>query len=199
MTTNGSDAATLAAMEVMKALQPLSAEEKARVLRSAAALHEIPWGRSSAAGSPDRVDPTGKAARAEEEPAQDQEDEPGTREKNQGKRLSIVEFLGNKAAATNPQRIAVFASYHERVVGKDKFSRDDLEKYFAAAKLAKPQNYVRDFSKAVAEGWIHEDGADSYLTQAGERAVDAGFGGKGKARGRAVAEKPRKGKKGSTE
>ncbi len=195
MTTAGTDAATQAAMDVMKALQPLTPEEKARVLRSAAALHEIPWGRSSGV----ETDGGKRSARAEATGEDSTDDEPTNSDRTPGKRLSIVEFLASKAPATNPQRIAAFASYHERVIGKDKFSREDLEKYFAAAKLAKPQNYTRDFSKAVAEGWIHEDGAESYLTQAGERIVAAGFGGKGKARGRAVADKPRKGKKEASE
>jgi hypothetical protein len=51
---------------------------------------------------------------------------------------------------------------------------------------APKKNFSRDFAKAVKEGWIHENGDKSYLTQSGENAVAAGFSGKAKARGRSA-------------
>jgi hypothetical protein len=168
---------TAAATAVMKALEPLSVEERARVLHSAAALHGIGLSRASSPSA------------GQEAP--DLEDgghgnDLGGKGPN-AKRLSIVEFLRQKDPATNSQRIAAFAFYREHVEGKPTFARGDLEHYFATAKLAKPGNYDRDFSGAIREGWIHEDGSESYLTQGGERAVREGFGGKAKPRGATVA------------
>jgi hypothetical protein len=166
---------TLAATAVMKALEPLSSEERARVLHSAAALHGISFSRRSGGT-------TGPESDKVSEGGQDAVEEAG-----QGKRLSIVEFLRQKEPVTNSQRIAAFAFYREHVEKKGNFARGDLEHYFALAKLAKPGNYDRDFAGAVREGWVHEDGSESYLTQGGERAVREGFGGKAKPRGRTVA------------
>ena len=46
---------------------------------------------------------------------------------------------------------------------------------FGKAKEPPPANYDRDFAAAVGEGWIHEDGAESYLTSKGLEAVEAGL------------------------
>jgi hypothetical protein len=92
--------------------------------------------------------------------------------------LSLVEVIEEKKPATNPQRIAVFAFYRERVQGQPRFSRHDLESYFADARVSPPANYDRDFNSAVKQGWIHEDDDQSYLTTKGIEAVEAGFGGK---------------------
>jgi hypothetical protein len=166
---------TAAATAVMTALEPLSAEERARVLYSAAALHGIslsPRSGGSAGPGPPEVSEGGHEL---------------VEDAGKGKRLSIVEFLRQKEPVTNSQRIAAFAFYREHVEKKGNFARGDLEHYFALAKLAKPGNYDRDFAGAVREGWVHEDGSESYLTQGGERVVREGFGGKAKPRGRAVA------------
>jgi hypothetical protein len=162
---------TEAAAVVMAALEPLSPEERSRVLQSAAALHGISMGMTYARQVVDAMNQPQPVAG--------------------GKRLSIVEFLEQKAPATNAQRIACFAFYREHVDGQPKFARSDLEHYFADAKLPRPGNYDRDFSGAAREGWIHEDGAESYLTQKGERAVVQGFDGKARPRG-ATASKKRK-------
>jgi hypothetical protein len=91
---------------------------------------------------------------------------------------SLIELTQEKDPATNPQRIAVFAYYRERVQGLPRFSRGDLETYFADARLQPPGNYDRDFTTAVQQGWIHEADDQSYLTTKGIEAVEAGFGGK---------------------
>lgn len=109
--------------------------------------------------------------------------------------LSIVELIRDKSPATNSQRIALFAYYRERVEGLPRFSREDLRGYFAMAKEPPPGNYDRDFSAAAKQGWIHEDGAESYLTSRGLETVEAGFGGKGAPRGRSVADSRKKAKK----
>jgi hypothetical protein len=109
------------------------------------------------------------------------------------RQLSLVEYMNTKEPVTNGQRIAVFAAYREEIEKKGNFAKGDLEGYFAKAKLAAPgNNYTRDYKKAVSEGWIHDDGANSYLTQTGQRAVAAGFGGKAKPRGKAAKKAARK-------
>lgn len=162
---------TEAAAAVMKALEPLSQDERVRVLDSTSALYGVvDSARRSKAGAGD-------------EDMHEIRNEPGGRVRTREKPLSIVEFLAEKKPVTNAQRIACFAHYRENVEGKPNFARGDLETYFSTAKLAKPGNYDRDFSSAAREGWIHEDGASSYLTQNGERAVAQGFEGKAKPRG----------------
>jgi hypothetical protein len=109
--------------------------------------------------------------------------------------LSPRELIQEKQPTTNAQKIALFAYYREKVEGLARFSRNDLEDYFAKAKEPPPGNYHRDFQAAVSLGWIYEDGADSYLTTKGLEAVEAGFGGKAQPRGSAVAK--RGGRKGA--
>lgn len=92
------------------------------------------------------------------------------------------------------QRIACFAYYRDKIEGQELFSSLELAPYFKQAKLAAPgSNYARDFNNAVREGWIHDDGPKSYLTRKGEQAVEAGFGGKTKPRGRNAGKKKRVG------
>jgi len=86
--------------------------------------------------------------------------------------------MQEKNPVTNPQRIAVFAYYRERVQGLPRFSRRDLEGYFADARVPPPANYDRDFNAAVQQGWIHEADDQSYLTTKGIEAVEAGFAGR---------------------
>ena len=175
MSASDTDPVTSAAAAVMKALQPLESDERQRVLDASAAL----FGLSAPRRTRDTPEP--------EDP-----DEPET-PANSGtskKRQSVVEFLDTKVPATNSQRLACFAYYREHVEGKGQnFAKADLKPYFHSAKLAAPGNFDRDFREAVSASWIHEDGEKSYLTQAGERAVKAGFGGKGRPRGAAVAKR----------
>lgn len=166
------DNATKAAMAVMAALQPLSAEEKLRVLQSAAALFGVqafpvlpnitPAPQNSVnAGAPSAVSSTGNVSAPP------------------SKRVSLVELIKEKSPATNYQRIACFAYYREKYEGKPNFSSIDLAGYFSQAKLPAPgPNYARDYNSAVKQAWIHDDEAKSYLTQEGEAAVEAGFDGK---------------------
>ncbi|HJQ52713.1 MAG TPA: hypothetical protein VJ825_02610 [Gemmatimonadaceae bacterium] len=162
---------TAAATAVMKTLENLSNEERERVLQSVSTLYGI---------APISISP-------EEREQQNLQNggELSRQPTHKGKRQSVVEFLNEKQPATNSQRIALFAAYREQIEAKGSaFARRDLEPYFASAKLPNPgRNYDRDFVKAVKAGWIHEDGANSYLTQAGETAVKKGFGGKASPRG----------------
>jgi hypothetical protein len=175
---------TAAANSVMQALSTLSDDERGRVLQSAAALYGLSVRTSPRSQQGSATEKEGDAGFEANEGNRNQIDDGG-------KRQSVVEFLKEKAPATNSQRIACFAYYREHVEGKGtKFARRDLEPYFALAKLASPgKNYGRDYTDAVKEGWIHDDGADSYLTQGGENEVSAGFGGKAKPRGPQAAQR----------
>lgn len=175
---------TDAASAVFQVLQPLAAEERARVIQAASAL----FGVSASAPQPKGGTP---------DAPQDVNGDQGGQDKRNGKRQSLVEFLTETQPATNSQRIACFAHYREHVEGKGQnFAQGDLKPYFAQAKLPKPGNYDRDFRKAVQSGWIHEDGSNSYLTRGGEEAIAAGFGGKGKPRGAATSKKKKPAAKG---
>ena len=160
-----------------KALEGLSSEDKQKALHGAAVLSglvETPRLTSTRieSGSAGAGDAGSDAAGAG---------------RTGGKQKSLVEYLNEKQPATNQQRIAVFAAYREEIEGLDRFSKDDLETYFAKAKLASPgNNFNRDYYKTVTEGWIHDKGSSSYLTQTGQKVVNVGFGGKSKPRGRAA-------------
>lgn len=171
------DATTDAAIAVMAALQPLSSEERSRVIQSAAALFGVALvqSASAAAASPTAATGDGSGIDHGAAPAAPSGAAAG------GKRVSLVELIKEKSPATNAQRIACFAYYREKVEGKPNFSSIDLSSYFSQAKLPAPgSNYARDYTSAVKNAWIHDDGANSYLTQEGEVVVEAGFGGKRK-------------------
>jgi hypothetical protein len=91
--------------------------------------------------------------------------------------ISPIELLQDKHATTNVQKIALFAFFRERVEGLARFAKDDLKPLFAKAKQLPPKNYDRDYRKAVTQGWIYDDGSESYLTSKGLEAVEAGFSG----------------------
>jgi hypothetical protein len=92
----------------------------------------------------------------------------------------LVELVNEKQPGSNAQRIALFAYYREKTEGKSRFARGDLESYFATAKIPPASNYDRDFVETVRKGWIHEDGANSYLTTKGIEAIESGFEGERK-------------------
>lgn len=162
---------------VHRALQPLDAETRRKVLDSIYALLDIaglkPSGTQVQTGQPSGISRM-----------QEVSGKPGTRP------VSPIEVMQEKNPKTSTQRIALFAYYREKYEGIARFGRDDLEAYFARAKLAPPANYDRDFVNAVREGWIHEDGAESYLTSRGIEVVESGF-----AVERAPSKPPRKGLK----
>jgi len=123
---------------VFQALQPLDDDARARVIASLQVLVGGPGG--SGAGS---ESVSGSAPEAPRLP------ETTTRPP------SLVELLREKTASTGPQRITLFAYYRDRYQGLARFSRRDLEPYFAQAKESPPGNYDRDFVEAVRRGWLH--------------------------------------------
>jgi hypothetical protein len=162
-----------AVQQVYSALEPFDDQARKRIVESAASL--LGMRLSGIAFEGQRKAPVSTHAAGEQlgEPA-------STRP------MSPVELIQQKQPTTNAQKIALFAYYREKVEGLARFSRSDLESYFAKAKQPPPGNYGRDFQQAVSLGWIYEDGNDSYLTTKGLEAVEAGFAGKAQPRGSAV-------------
>lgn len=162
-----------AVSKVGTSLQGLSSDEQQKVLDGVAVLLGLQVGSRN----------DNKA----DEQSNDEESELNGKKKI---RVSLVEYVKQKVPATNAQAIVVFAAYRESYEGKENFSKDDLEPYFGRARIPSPRkNYSRDYYTAVKDGWIHDDGANSYLTQSGTSVVEAGFAGKAKPRGRAKAKK----------
>jgi hypothetical protein len=169
-----------AVQAVYAALDPLDDATRIKVLASVTALlgmaNSSPGPIRSSVGIPDDARPQapGRAA-ATDRPK------------------SIVELMQEKQPKSNPQKLALFAYYRERVEGLPRFAKSDLKGYFASAKEKPAANYDRDFSHAVKLGWIHEDGPDSYLTSRGLEAVESGFSGAQPAQPRRSSP-PKKGK-----
>ena len=160
-----------ALQSVHAALKPLDAEERTRVLASVYALLGM--------RGPDLAPAAAPVSRPA---APSAPDAPvvGTSTRSQARPLSINELLQEKSPGTNAQRIALFACYRDKHEGIPRFTRDDLKGYFAMAKEQPPTNYDRDFVEAVKRGWIHEDGAESYVTSKGIEAVESSFAGERK-------------------
>ena len=157
----------IVATKVYSALKPLDPADRKKVISSVATLLDIGIGDLSAEKQPARE----VGSRETLHPRQQKETERTTRP------VSLVEVVQDKKPKTNAQRIATFAYHREKNEGQPRFSREDLETYFAKAKEPPAANYYRDFMEAVKKGWIHEDGAESYLTTRGLEAVEAGFEG----------------------
>jgi len=147
-----------AVQTVFEALEPLSAEDRERVLATVRALLGL---------SPSTTGPSPAAG----VPATRPEFSRGTA----ARPLSVIELMQEKSPRNNPQKIAVFAYYREKYEGQPRFARGDLLSYFSKAKEPPPANFDRDFANAVKYGWIHEDGAESYLTSKGLEAVESEF------------------------
>ena len=155
-----------ALQSVHAALKPLAAEERTRVLASVYALLGIP---------PAAPPPSKPAA-----PSTTEASAASISTRSQTRPLSINELVQEKSPGTSAQRIALFAYYRDKHEGIPRFTREDLKAYFAKAKEQPPKNYDRDFIEAVKKGWIHEDGAESYVTSKGIEAVESGFAGERK-------------------
>jgi len=154
---------TIAALEAIHAaLKPLSGDERIRILASVRTLLEIPGAR-----------------RQEEEQAQGEADanpvSPPVPAPTPTRPLSIRELIDAKKPNSHPEFITLFAYYRERQENQPSFSRDDLKRYYSLSREYPPANYDRDFVRAIQKGWIHEDGANSYITSKGIEAVAAGF------------------------
>ena len=152
---------------VYAALKPLDATMRRKVLSSVFALLDM-------------NDPGPTQERRSDQSGQSRREEEAETRASTTRPTSLVELVREKQPTTTAQRIALFAYYRERSEGLPRFSRGDLQRYFAMAKLPPSSNYDRDFVETVRKGWIHEDAADSYLTSKGLEAVEAGFPGERK-------------------
>jgi len=162
-----------ATKKVYEVLEPLDPGIQQRVLSSVLSLLGADASRLSTRDGTNLVGQTALAG--------------GETQEKPSRPMSPVELVQQKQPSTNAQRIAVFAYFREKFEGNARFSRSDLKAYFAKARVAAPQNFDRDFGAAVSQGYIYEDGSESYLTSKGLEAVEAGFGGKAQPRGVSVA------------
>jgi len=160
---------------VLDALGPLGPADRQRVLASVMSL----LGISPITAPSENSDPS---APIDARPAPD------------SRPLSLGELFAQKQPVTNPQRLAVFAYYREKYERKPRFfARPDLRPYFAQVREKDPgTNYDREFKKALKLVYIHEDGTKSYLTSTGLSAVEVGFGGKARPRGKTANTSKRK-------
>jgi len=157
---------------VHSALKGLSAEDRQRVLSSVHSLLDIDPVSS--------VEVSSKSGRTSAESSQAARTAPT-------RGVGLVEVIKDKEPRSIPQMITLFAYYREKYEGRMKFGRDDLEQYFTKAHEPPPGNFHRDFVIAVRNGWIHDDGENSYITSKGIEAVESGFaGGEGKPRSRSA-------------
>jgi hypothetical protein len=156
---------TISALEaVHAALKPLSGPQRTRVLASVRTLLEIP------SGAPDKHWEALAEGGADNSPVSP----PVDTSASSTRPLSIRELIQDKKLS-HPQLITLFAYYREKTENRPSFSRDDLKRYYNVSRQTPPANYDRDFVKAVQEGWIHEDGENSYITSKGIEAVATGF------------------------
>lgn len=168
MATKDGNPEIKAHQEVYGALKDLDVETRRRVLSSVLALLGMSEGPQSSSHTP--LPPV---------------EHERTLSPVSSRPLSLIELMQEKRPSTNQERIALFAYYREKYEGSQRFERRDLQPYFAKARLAPAANYDRDFVEAVKRGWIHEDGADSYLTSKGVEAVEGAFPGEPKKTGTA--------------
>jgi hypothetical protein len=189
MAVRNSDPRKLVAVtdRVVKALSSLNPDDRVRVLTSVVSLMEISYVVPSGAAS------LGASSVVGANP-QVRDAIPPPSQPTSGRRVSLTELYKEKGPATHPQRLAVFAYFRHKHEGKQTFARADLKGYYAKVQATPPgSNFDREFKNAVKLAYFYEDGANSYLTDTGTMAVEAGFGGKREKR--ADAGKKRKPKK----
>lgn len=170
-----------AVQAVYAALDPLDSDTRLKVLASVTALLGM---SAQSVGQTRQISSSSDDLRSI----------PNVRTMGGDRPKSIVELMQEKQPKSNPQKLALFAYYRERIEGLSRFAKGDLKGYFASAKEKPAANYDRDFSNAVKLGWIHEDGADSYLTSRGLEVVESGFAGAPPAQKRKASPKSSKGK-----
>jgi hypothetical protein len=94
------------------------------------------------------------------------------------RRKALREFWDEVEPKRMPDRIVTIGCYLQRFSGQESFTRDDVKRQFRVAGEAIPGNLHRDWTWAVANGWIaevHDAPGFFYVTSKGEKAVDSGF------------------------
>jgi hypothetical protein len=147
-----------ALQQVYAALKDLEHAVQLKILASVAVMLDLPSTTAGQKGDARIIERTGD-----------------TQASTASRPLSLVEVKTEKAPKTGQHMIVLFAYYREKHEGKARFSRDDLEGYFAKARENPPKNFDRDFNEVVKKGWIHEDADQSYITSRGIELVESGF------------------------
>lgn len=97
-----------------------------------------------------------------------------------GGRQSVREYLNEVSPKRNAEKITAITAYLKEH-GQETVTRDQVKENFRKAGEPTPGNYHRDFTDALATGWIAEDHANAgnyYITSTGEAAIKNGFPGK---------------------
>lgn len=92
--------------------------------------------------------------------------------------VSTREYLINKDAKTNPQKILAFASYLKNIENITIFSTKEIRSQFENAAEVYPTNFVRDFKNTLKYGWIAPSAQEKgkyYITTTGENAMESKF------------------------
>ncbi|MDQ3572065.1 MAG: hypothetical protein M3383_04310 [Actinomycetota bacterium] len=91
---------------------------------------------------------------------------------------SLREYLDEVEPKRNVDKILAIASYLKVERDSETFDSNEVKKQFRSASEPVPGNYSRDFSWAVAAGWIapaEDVPGDYYVTKKGDQAVAAKF------------------------
>lgn len=92
--------------------------------------------------------------------------------------ISPREFLNQKKASSNSEKILVFAAYMKEAMKKDLFSSDEILVQFEKSNEQTPSNFSRDFKNTISYGWISESPSSPgrfYVTSTGLNVVQSGF------------------------
>jgi hypothetical protein len=91
---------------------------------------------------------------------------------------SLREFLTEVEASRNLDKIVAIGAYLHEQRSYETFSSSQIKAEFRNAREPVPGNFPRDFRSAVAAGWLaasHDDAKEFYVTDSGQKAIDARF------------------------
>ena len=149
---------TFAALQVVhEALAGLTVDQRAKVLASVTTLLDVP-SLSVSSGTDHEAQSVQPSARV-----------------GAARPTGLIELIKDRKPSTNIGKITLFAYYREKHEGQSRFAPEDLKAYFGKALESPPALYRRDFRSAVRKGWLHSDGADSYITSKGIEEVESSF------------------------
>lgn len=92
--------------------------------------------------------------------------------------LSLREFLSQKEASRNPDKIAAIALYLKQYRKRNLFSKSDIIEGFEMAAEPVPANISRDLRWTLKNGWIAPKTGDNdlyYITSTGQNVVEQKF------------------------
>ena len=94
------------------------------------------------------------------------------------KKASIQEYLSERGAKRNPEKILAVAAYMADEEAREEFGAEDIKERLKRAREKLPANFSRDFNTVIASGWINQDDADPslyWVTTTGRKAIDSNF------------------------